>query len=93
MFPFRGSKGPAETVADASRCAVLRPGQKDGHSKQTGPVPPGLCHDQQPALPRHLCRRWGHDPVSALGQSETTQIGRVLVEDLARLILTGIVHL
>ena len=31
--------------------------------------------------------------VSALGQSETTQIGRMPVEDLARLILTGIVHL
>jgi hypothetical protein len=31
--------------------------------------------------------------VSALGQSETTQIGRMPVEDLARLILAGIVHL
>jgi hypothetical protein len=31
--------------------------------------------------------------VSALGQSETTQIGRMPVEGLARLILRGIVHL
>jgi hypothetical protein len=31
--------------------------------------------------------------VSALGQSEATQVGRMPVEDLARLILTGIVHL
>ena len=31
--------------------------------------------------------------VSALGQSETTQIGRMPVEDLARHILMGIVHL
>jgi hypothetical protein len=31
--------------------------------------------------------------VSALGQSETTQIGRMPVEDLARLILSAIVHL
>jgi hypothetical protein len=31
--------------------------------------------------------------VSALGKSETTQIGRMPVEDLARLILSGIVHL
>jgi hypothetical protein len=31
--------------------------------------------------------------VSALGQSETAQIGRMPVEDLARLILSGIVHL
>ena len=30
--------------------------------------------------------------VSALGQSESTQIGRMPVEDLARLILIGIVH-
>jgi hypothetical protein len=31
--------------------------------------------------------------VSALGQSETTQIDRTPVEDLAKLILVGIVHL
>jgi hypothetical protein len=31
--------------------------------------------------------------VSALGQSEATQIGRMPVEDLAKLILMGIVHL
>jgi hypothetical protein len=31
--------------------------------------------------------------VLALGQCETTQIGRMPVEDLARLILRGIVHL
>ena len=31
--------------------------------------------------------------VSALGQSEATQIGRMPVEDLAKLILTGITHL
>ena len=31
--------------------------------------------------------------VSALGQSETTQVGRMPVEDLARLILLGLVHL
>jgi hypothetical protein len=31
--------------------------------------------------------------VSALGQSETTQIGRMPVKYLARLILSGIVHL
>ena len=31
--------------------------------------------------------------VSALGQSETTQIGRMPIEDLARLLLAGIVHL
>ena len=31
--------------------------------------------------------------VLALGQSETTQIGRMPVEDLARLILRGIAHL
>lgn len=30
--------------------------------------------------------------VSALGQRESTQIGRMPIEDLARLILTGIVH-
>jgi hypothetical protein len=30
--------------------------------------------------------------VSALGQRETAQIGHMPVEDLARLILTGIVH-
>ena len=31
--------------------------------------------------------------VSALGQSETTHIGRMPVEDLARHLLAGIVHL
>jgi hypothetical protein len=31
--------------------------------------------------------------VSALGQSETTQVGHMPVDDLAKLILTGIVHL
>jgi hypothetical protein len=31
--------------------------------------------------------------VSALGQSETTQVGRMPVEDLARLILAGLTHL
>jgi hypothetical protein len=31
--------------------------------------------------------------VAALGQTETTQIGRIPVEDLAKLILSGIVHL
>ena len=31
--------------------------------------------------------------VSALGQSETTEVGRMPVEDLARLILAGLAHL
>ena len=81
-------------MAKANRGTVLRPGQEAVMQSKPAPVP----HPISVTVNSRLYRGTyvvvgGMITVSALGQSETTQIGRMPIEDVARLLLAGIAHL